>query len=157
MARFGAFCVHCGRIERQKNQTVATPQRIGMSERSELAAGVVEFVTERVGTLEQLDVLTLMMRSPERWWDAAEVATFLGLSPAMARGALERLAAGNLLEITITTDVHYRFQPGTSSLRDAANQFADAWRQHRAEILGIVTDRQRRAIREFSDAFRIRR
>jgi hypothetical protein len=129
----------------------------GMSDRVELPAAVVYFVRDQIDNLEQLDVLTLIMKSPERWWDAAEVAAFLGLNPAIARAALERLASNNLLAITITTDVHYRFQPGTASLRDAADVFAGAWRDHRGEVLGLVTDRQRRAMRDFSDAFRIRR
>ena len=128
-----------------------------MSDRVELPAAVVDFVREHVDNLEQLDVLTSIMKSPERWWDAAEVARFLGLNPVVARGALERLASSNLLEITISTDVHYRFQPGTPSVRDAADVFAEAWRDHRGEVVRLVTDRNRRAMRDFSDAFRIRR
>jgi hypothetical protein len=127
-----------------------------MSDHAELPAVVLAFIRRHIGSLEQLEVLTVMMKSPERWWDAAEVAALLGLNLAVARTALERLASGNLLAITLTTDVHYRFQPGTQELREAADRFADAWRDQRGEIVGIVTDRQRRAIRDFADAFRIR-
>jgi hypothetical protein len=128
-----------------------------MPDRSELPAAVVNFVRERIENVEQLDVLTLIMKSPDRWWDAGEVAEELGLNPATARLALERLASGNLLAITVTMDVHYRFQPGTPELHNAGEEFADAWSDHRTQIVGLVTDRQRRAMRNFADAFRIRR
>jgi hypothetical protein len=128
-----------------------------MPDRVELPTAVLDFVRDYIDNLEQLDVLTVIMKSPERWWDGSEVAAFLGLNPAVARTALERLASRNLLAITITTDVHYQFQPGTPSLRDAADLFAEAWRDHRGEVLRLVTDRHRRAMRDFSDAFRIRR
>jgi hypothetical protein len=128
-----------------------------MSERADLPSPVVAFVREHVETVEQLELLGLLMNSPERWWDAAAVAEILGVSANAVRADLESLASRNLLAITITTDVHYRFQPGTPALRVASEEFAAAYRVNRRAVFRLVTDAQRRAMRDFSDAFRMRR
>lgn len=124
---------------------------------AELPHSVVAFVREHIETLEQLELLTLLMKSPERWWDAAAVAEALGINATIARDALERLASRNLLAISVTTDVRYQFQPGTTMLRDAGEQFAEACRTNRIAVVRLVTDTQRRAMRDFADAFRLRR
>jgi hypothetical protein len=129
----------------------------GMRDNAELSHSVVAFVRDHVETLEQLEVLTLLIRSPERWWDAAAVAEGLGINATITRDALERLASRNLLAISITTDVRYQLQPGTATLRDASEEFAEACRINRVAVLRLVTDTQRRVMRDFAEAFRLRR
>lgn len=124
---------------------------------NELPHRVVAFVRDHVKTLEQLEVLALLSKSSERWWDAAAVAEALGLSVTITREALERFASHNLLAISITTDLRYQLQPGTEMLRDASEQFAEACRTKRGAIFRLVTDAQQRAMRDFADAFRLRR
>ena len=124
---------------------------------NELPHRVVAFVRDHVETLEQLEVLILLSKSPERWWDAAAAGEALGLSETITGDALERFASHNLLAISITTDVRYQLQPGTPMLRDASAEFAEACRTRRGAIFRLVTDAQQRAMREFADAFRLRR
>lgn len=128
-----------------------------MPDSAGLSDSVVAFVREHVETLEQLELLVLLVKSPERWWDAAAIAEVLGVPATVTRAALERLASRNLLAIRITTDVHYQFQPGTATLRAASELFAEACRTNRMALFRLMTDTQRRAMRDFSDAFRLRR
>ena len=128
-----------------------------MPDHAALPFSVVAFVRDHLETLEQLELLTLLIKAPERWWDAAAAAETLGISAKNTSDALERLASRNLLAISITTDVRYQFQPGTTTLRDASEAFAEACRTNPIAVFRLVTDRQRRAMREFSDAFRLRR
>jgi hypothetical protein len=128
-----------------------------MSDTVEVPARVVAFVRQHVETLEQLEVLMLLIKSPERWWDAAAVAEALGISRQSTRDALERLASGNLLAVSITTEVRYQFQPGTAALREVSEEFAEACRTNRIAVFRIVTDTQRRVMQDFADAFRLRR
>jgi len=124
---------------------------------AELPARLAAFVRDNVDSLEQLELLALVMKAPDRWWDAASVAAELRMSTGMARLALEGLATRNLMAISLTTDIRYRFQPGTSTLRDDCEAFAEAYRTNPVAMLRFVTDTQRRAIRDFADAFRLRR
>lgn len=107
--------------------------------------------------LEQLDLLVLLMESPDHWWDAASVARTLGLSANAARVALERFASQNLLAISLTTDVRYQFRPGEPGLADIAQAFGETCRTSRRAVLQTIAGRPARSIRDFADAFRIRR
>jgi hypothetical protein len=122
----------------------------------EVPIPVARFIATHVQTLEQLEVLLLMMHSPDRWWDAHAIAGAVGILEDTARRILDRLAARNLLAIRITGDVRYQFQPGESSLAEAARLTADTYRTNRLGVLQLVTEARRRSLRAFADAFRIR-
>jgi hypothetical protein len=122
----------------------------------EISPGVMRFIAEHVDTLEKLELLKLMTDSEGRWWDAASAAEALGMTTGAARQLLERFAAQNLLEIRVTGDVRYRFQPGDPRLEASAREFANAYRTNRLGILRLVT-KSPDSLRDFADAFRIRR
>ena len=115
------------------------------------------FVTERIESLEQLELLVLLMESPDRWFDAAAVADTLMIKNDAARHALDRLASRNLLAIRITGDVRYQFQPGDEDLRRTARDFGEVWRTNRLGILRLVARSAPSSVRDFANAFRIRR
>lgn len=123
---------------------------------SEMTAGVTHFISEYVDTLEKLDLLVLLIHSADRWWDAPSAAEALGTTSGAARQILEHFATQNLLEIRVTGDVRYRFQPGDSQLEAATREFANTYRTNRLGVLRIVTG-SRHDLRDFADAFRIRR
>jgi hypothetical protein len=123
---------------------------------SELAPAVLAFLRENVHTLEHLELLALMVKMPDRWWDATSASQALHLSVTATGAALEHLASHNLLEISLTTDVRYRLQPGTPTLGSYCEAFARAYRTNPLAIARYVTDTHQRAIQEFADAFRVR-
>jgi DNA repair protein RadC len=124
---------------------------------AEIPAPVVRFVAEHIKSLDQLELLLLLLQSPHRWWDAPSVARELMMDTDSARRVLERFASQNLLAIAVTGDVRYRFQPGETRLREVAEAFDAAYRTNRLAILQLVTGRPQRSIRDFAKAFRIRR
>jgi hypothetical protein len=77
----------------------------------------------------------------------------------LARATLERFAQQNLLDIRISDDVRYRFQPGTDQLETAASAFAAAYRRDPALVVQYVAESaaETDSLRDFADAFRIRR
>jgi hypothetical protein len=128
-----------------------------MTEPERLPAAVETFLRNYIDTLQQIELLMLLMKSPDRWWDAPAVAKAIGTDPTSARVDLERLGSRNLLAISISSEVRYRFQPGTASLQAATDAFQDALRTHGLDVFRFVSDTPRRAMRDFADAFRIRR
>lgn len=70
---------------------------------------------------------------------------------------LDTLAAANLLDMRLAEDVVYRYEPGTSALRDAAARFRQAYRDTPALVLRAVSAGYRRSLTDFANAFRIRR
>lgn len=117
----------------------------------------VEFVRQNIQSLDEMEVLTHLMDAPERWWDVPSVSRALRLETGMVRRALEHLASRNLLAIRVTNDVRYQFQPGDPALAAACHAFAVAYRSNPLPLLRLAKSEQRRGIRAFADAFRVRR
>ncbi len=124
---------------------------------ADLPEAVTTFVASHIGSLEQLELLLLVMETSERWWDASAASSHLGIHPDAARRGLDHLAARNLLALSVTGDVRYRYQPGRADLAQAARLVADAYRTRRVAVLKLVTQSERHSLRDFADAFRIRR
>jgi hypothetical protein len=123
---------------------------------SALSPEVIEFATHYVASLEDLQVLMTCMEARDRWWDANGMGRQLGISVSAARRSLDRLARGNLLDIRITGDVRYQFNPGTPGLEASAQACAAAYRANPIAVVQFVTASSRRNLRDFADAFRIR-
>ena len=79
------------------------------------------------------------------------------VSTRAAQRALDRLASSNLFDIRITGDLRYRFRPGTDELRAATHLVAEAYRVTPVAVINLVASAPRRSIRDFADAFRIRK
>jgi hypothetical protein len=123
----------------------------------EVPRRVLAFMAEHITSLDHLQLLIALIQSGDRWWDATSAARELGTTVGSARRALDHLAAHNLLDIRITADVRYQFRPGTQDLYDAAMDFADQYRTRPLPLLELVSGTSRRNVRDFADAFRIRR
>jgi hypothetical protein len=121
----------------------------------EITATLASFIRQYTDSVDKLELLTSMIESPDRWWDAASAAQMLGTTAGVARRILERFAAQNLLEIRVTGDVRYRYQPGDPQLEATGCEFAAAYRANRLAVLRLVTG-ERERLRDFADAFRIR-
>ena len=122
-----------------------------------LPPAIVSFVMTHLRSLHELQVLLHCIETADRWWDASALSRDIGISVTDARHALDHLARGNLLDIKITGDVRYSFAPGTDALRDAALACAAAFRARPVAVIELVADAPGRAIRDFANAFRIRR
>ena len=89
----------------------------------------------RVGDLllsiHETEVLTAMIDTPDRWWDATLMSAELRVAVTTARGVLDRLAGLNLLDIRFTDDVRYRFRPGTAELAHKVSRLIAAYRRSR--------------------------
>ncbi|MGE3402457.1 MAG: hypothetical protein AB7K63_07700 [Vicinamibacterales bacterium] len=123
----------------------------------EVTASVRSFVTTHLRALEDLQLLVLLVQSDDRWWDAETASRELLIPLRSARAALDRLATQNLLDIRITGDVRYQFRPGTEQLRQAAVASCETYRSNPLALTTLVSGAARRGLKDFADAFRIRK
>ena len=122
-----------------------------------LPSDVVQFVNDNVDSIEQLELFVMLIESSNRWWDAVSAGRALGINPGTTQRDLERLATCNLLAVNLGNDVSYRFEPGSPSLHATIEAFAAAYRKNPSALFRLAAEKQTRAIRDFADAFRIRR
>ena len=80
-------------------------------------------------SIQEIEVLTAMIDTPDRWWDARLVSGELRIAVATAREVLDRLAGLNLLDIRFTDDVRYRFRPGTAELAHKVSRLIASYRR----------------------------
>ena len=115
------------------------------------------FVANHVRTLAELQLLMAIVQSGDRWWDATSAAREAGLTLQEARRALDHFGAHNLLDIRITGDVRYQYRPGTPELRESAEACVAAFRTRPLDLAQLVTGPSAASVRDFADAFRLRR
>jgi len=68
-----------------------------------LPSDVVQFVNDTIDSIEQLELLMMLIESSGRWWDAVTAGHALGVRPETMQRSLERLATRNLLAVTSGT------------------------------------------------------
>jgi hypothetical protein len=112
-----------------------------------------EFILAHIDSVAQLEALLLLRRDPSTAWSPNSVAQRLYVSEGEATDLLTRLADYGFL---ITKEGSYYFGPQSAERREMADRVADAYSQHLIPVTNIIHGKPRR-IREFSDAFKLRR
>jgi len=116
---------------------------------------VAEFTRRHLETIDDLQVLIICMDDAARWWSPDSMARHLGIRSGQARRALDRFVRGNLCDIRVSADVRYRFAPGTPELQADASAWLAEYRRNPLSVVTFLTGR--RGLRDFADAFRIKR
>jgi len=124
----------------------------------DLGDALTDFVHAHIQSVSDLRIFFACIDHPDRWWSSTALALELAVAERTTRVTLERFARQNLLDIRISNDVRYRFQPGTEQLEALAWAFAAAYRQDPALVVQFVAESAGHdSLRDFADAFRIRR
>ena len=112
-----------------------------------------DFVLRHIDSIAQLEALLLLRRNPSDAWTADVAAKRLYITETEATNALDQLCADGLLTCA---DGSYRFDPQSDEQRQMVEQLADSYRRHLIPITNLIHGKPRR-LREFSDAFKIRK
>jgi len=112
-----------------------------------------DFVLRHIDSIAQLEALLLLRRNPTEAWTADVAAKRLYTTEAEATNVLDQLCADGLL---ICTDGSYRFDPQSDEQRQMIDLLAESYRRHLIPVTNLIHGKPRR-LREFSDAFKIRK
>jgi hypothetical protein len=124
--------------------------------RGELPPEVARFIAEHIDAAEQLEILLLLHREPEREWTALDVSQAIYTVPASATLRLEGLAASGFVASTGGGDPRYRFAPRSEALRAQVDVLAEAYRADRVAVIKLIFSRPPDPVQSFADAFRLR-
>lgn len=123
----------------------------------EITVAVKNFIHQHINSVEQLEVLLLMLGRSDKEWSASEVSRELYIQPVSAGTRLADLQRSRLLQATGSTPSLYRYAPQEPALDQAAREVAAAYSVRRVGIINLILERPLDNVRVFSDAFRIRR
>ena len=119
-----------------------------------LPGDVDTFLRKHVDSIEGLELLLLLHFEPDTVWSVQDCADRLGIPPNICKRQLELLTSGGLL----TTDsAGSRFGPKTPELRGQVRRLVQVYGERRIEVVNSIVGRSLDRIREFADAFRLRK
>jgi biotin operon repressor len=122
----------------------------------DLPAVVRRFLARHIDCVEQLEILVFLRRASSRFFSADSIARSLNLSEARVAVCLEALARHGLLDVRLAADVVYRFSP-VPAMAPEVDTTAEAYSEHRSSVVAFVASRRRQALKDFSDAFRLKK
>lgn len=122
-----------------------------------ISARVQDFIARHIESVVQLEILLLLREGAGREFCPHQVAEELKIAPSWAGPHLRVLADRGMLARTEGKDPHYRYAPNTVELRSAIDELAQNYAERRVSVTALIFSRPPTPLREFSDAFRLRR
>ena len=116
-----------------------------------------DFVARHLPSVEHVEIFMVLRRNAVRSWSPPEMAEELGIPARTASDVLEQLASDNFLDIKLSNDILYRFNPATAGLEAAAARFADYYVRERIAVMNLVMTGTLNPMRVFADAFRLKK
>jgi hypothetical protein len=120
-----------------------------------IPADVEQFIADEIRSVEQLEVLLRLHREPTAWRTAESLAGELRTSNASVAARLKEMQARGLLEGN--ADLGYRYLPARPEIERAVRQLDRLYAERRVTIITLIFSKPMDPVRDFSDAFRIRK
>ena len=120
-----------------------------------LPTDVHQFLHQNIESVEQLEVLLLLWRTPERGWTSEDVATAVYSHPSSVVRRLALLLGQGLLRER--EPGCFQYAPRTTDLHDTVTRLDRMYRERRVAVITLIASKPIENVRAFSDAFRIRR
>jgi hypothetical protein len=105
-----------------------------------------------IDSVESLELLFLLRRSPNTFWTADAAAQQTGIRPQVSSRKLAQLADAKLLVRGRETGA-YRFAPAGEAL-PSIDELADEYAERRAGVINAIYSASEERLLAFSDAFR---
>jgi hypothetical protein len=117
-----------------------------------IAIDIKDFILAHLDSIAQLEALLLLRANPDKPWDAATAARRLYIAEREGQEILARLCADGLISYDNNA---YRYAP-VADKASLIDRLAQAYARQLIPITNIIHQKPRR-IREFADAFKIKR
>ena len=122
-----------------------------------LPPNVQNFVTGHIRSIAQLELLLLLAENPARTMTVKDAAKELYTAEGMTLPLLESLRAIGLITVDQSPEPRYGYAPKTAELATVVADLAQAYRERRVTIINLIYSAPLEQLRNFSDAFRIRK
>jgi hypothetical protein len=116
-----------------------------------------EFITRYLPSVEHLETFIVLQRNTTRSWNAVDVSSELRIPESTAADVLERLASDNFLDVKISNEILYRFNPATAALEAASARCAEFYVRERIAMINTVMTAALGPMHDFAEAFRIKK
>lgn len=118
----------------------------------EFSDALITFVNKYITSVEQIEVLLLLLANPQRVWSIEEISAILRSSVPSIQTRLASLVKARLAVGAV--EVGYRYA-ATGRLHALVEELSDEYGARRFSVIELVFSRPDPA-RSFADAFRLR-
>ena len=129
-----------------------TPSRLAVP-----SEGLKDFLRQRLTTVDQIDIVLLLMRDPARAWTAPEVAAAVGTPPESAAMRLFLLASSGLIVFEASGIPRYRYAGSDAATHALLTELADVYTTDRGAIATLIDAPPPDPVRSFADAFKLKK
>jgi hypothetical protein len=111
------------------------------------------FILRYVDSVAQLEALLLLHTDPSKGWTTDSLAGRLYITAEQAAPLLQRLKEDGFVE---SAGEEYRYEAGPADRAAIVNRLAAFYASHIVTVTNLIHSKPRR-IREFADAFRLKK
>jgi hypothetical protein len=111
---------------------------------------------QRLTSVDQIEIVLLLMRDPARAWTAPEVAAALGTAQESAAMRLFLLASTGLIVFEAAGMPKYRYAVGDAATEALLSELARLYESDRAVVAALV-GAPPDPLRSFADAFKLKK
>jgi predicted transcriptional regulator len=120
-----------------------------------LPSSVRQFILQHLSSVEQLEILLLLMNQTRAHWTAEEIYMVVLSSRTSVVQGLEKFTTAGLVEKSGETPSTYRFL--SSSDAPAINELRHCYQEMPVRVIEAIYQRNRDAVQGFADAFKFKR
>ena len=120
---------------------------------SDIPKPVRQLIVRHIDSVQQVEILDLLRRDPERSWTAERISRELRIAGASCAEWLDRFATEGLV---VRDHLGYRDAPDGRHAA-AVSELIDMYGRRRTSVIEAIYSRPSDSIQSFSDAFRLRR
>jgi hypothetical protein len=122
-----------------------------------ISEGLQRFVAQHIHSVEQLEVLLLLRKSPEREWTAGEVSRALSSHPhSVETRMLDLRARGLVASREGDREFVFRYAP-EAGLDALVDELARAYGERRTSVINLIFSKPIDSVRTLAEAFRLRK
>ena len=116
---------------------------------------VRQLIARHLDSVESIDILLLLRRSPQTYWGAPAIAEQLGIAPDIARAKIEALRSSGMITVGEQTGA-FRYAPPDERTRGAVDELAALYATRRASVINTLYSANLERLRAFSNSFRVK-
>ena len=113
------------------------------------------FIAKHISSVEQLEVLCLLSRKPDKSWTVPEVLREIQSSEKSVAECLETFRLNGLA--VGSPETGYRFAPAEEELVARTAELVKAYHERRVSVIETIYAKPTDSIQDFAEAFRLRK
>jgi predicted ArsR family transcriptional regulator len=120
-----------------------------------LSPHIRELIARAFDSVEAVEIVMLLRRSPETFWGAPAVAEQLGIALKTAQAKLDALHHHGIVTVGERTGA-FRYAPKDDTLKAGIDDLAAAYADRRVSVINTIYSANLERLRAFSNAFRVK-